>query len=364
MYDLNCRIPGDLHDGFYRAFFPARHVPGEIITNQAPVYARGGGPDPTTPLLELVAICHEYKGWYKWRTGRDDVKLWVTGHSLGAALASMFVIILTSAQGREGNDDPNRGPADDLKFLGDRLRGLCTFGNPQVASSRATKVVWEAIKRKSMCFVRVRNRNDVVSTVPFANFYISEMGEFLRWLRPSGAVRSLALTLDYAPIGPTELRLGHNGIAQYKGKWTTLSCEWFVFYASNAWAGSFAFFPALCAWVINAIVKLITLGFIPVIVPGKPPISAVVQSIASSPLLWGGIGTWLFDHQPSEYARHIAMRAERVAIFRQNEDHALQGRQRVSNIDVFYPQVLRSIFETLRRVAAWAQRFAAFFQGF
>jgi hypothetical protein len=55
-------------------------------------------------------------------------------------------------------------------------------------------------------------------------------------------VRSIWHTLDYAPIGPTELRLGHDGIAQYGRNIPIIALPGQIwFYTANAFWGWLAF---------------------------------------------------------------------------------------------------------------------------
>jgi hypothetical protein len=78
--ELQCRIQkGGFHDGFYRAFFPAGF---DIVGDKAPFMA---------VVREVVNVARAAN------IASDKLRLWVTGHSLGAALASVFVAIIASA---------------------------------------------------------------------------------------------------------------------------------------------------------------------------------------------------------------------------------------------------------------------------
>lgn len=114
---------GRVHGGFYRA---VRSI--------------------WTPLIEAIA---EFQG----DTGRS---LWFTGHSLGAALATLAAAML-----RE-QDKP--------------VWGLYTFGQPRTGDRDFERTFNQDFK--SRCF-RFVNNNDLVTRVPLRTMGFSHVGSFL-----------------------------------------------------------------------------------------------------------------------------------------------------------------------------------------
>jgi hypothetical protein len=218
-FALGCTsIEGEVHDGFYRAFLP--------VDGQA----------EWSPLAEIVYHCIVYATERKEGQG----KLWVTGHSLVVALASMFVLLIASARETRPEDlaslllTPEDGAnkwqhllrvvyrskhrlkqvANGLRYLRGTLAGVCTFGTPLVADHHAAAKVPKYPAKKHVRYACVRNGNEVVSTVPLQLPLVSLLAKFFRTERPTGAIRSAGLALDYAPVFNSETRIGHLGEVQ------------------------------------------------------------------------------------------------------------------------------------------------------
>jgi hypothetical protein len=93
--------------------------------------------DPVEPMLRR-----------KLRELGDDVNVWVTGHSLGAALATLFVARLMDT----GDDD--------------RVRGLYTFGSPRVGNGAFAEVFERLARERRIDLMRFHNRRDPVVHMP------------------------------------------------------------------------------------------------------------------------------------------------------------------------------------------------------
>lgn len=87
------------------------------------------------------------------RTGRA---LWVTGHSLGAALATLAVAKL-----RLEKDEP--------------VNGLYTFGSPRAGDRDFARAFDADFERQTFRYV---NNNDIVTRVPFRALHYSHVGTF------------------------------------------------------------------------------------------------------------------------------------------------------------------------------------------
>jgi hypothetical protein len=253
-----------------------------------------------TPFLSLITRCIEYA---QTRPSPQNIKLWVTGHSLGAALASMFCLILASVEPVSKHDKDKETkmnlaqilrdrPAEieksskyKVRYLSDRLTGLCTFGNPQIGDAQATHIVEEFLKNKKVQYARVRNGNDVVSTIPFVAPLVSELGKALRQsLRPKGAIRSVHLALDYAAIGD-EYRIGLDGRSQPNRS------DHYVLYGYHMLRNNTLALLSLPSALASGVSSTAELG------------RAAIQSALC--LLSGGWLCLIFDHAPSEYAKNL-----------------------------------------------------------
>lgn len=94
--------------------------------------------------------------WNCIKTQRKGRTLWVTGHSLGAALATLAVARL-----RLEKDEP--------------VNGLYTFGQPRTGDREFAKNFNADFGKKTFRFV---NNNDIVTRVPFRSMHYSHVGTF------------------------------------------------------------------------------------------------------------------------------------------------------------------------------------------
>eukprot|EP01061_Rhynchopus_euleeides_P018390 TRINITY_DN3041_c0_g1_i5.p1 TRINITY_DN3041_c0_g1~~TRINITY_DN3041_c0_g1_i5.p1 ORF type:complete len:676 (+),score=170.07 TRINITY_DN3041_c0_g1_i5:362-2389(+) len=184
-------ISGELHGGFAKALCTE---PSETCL---------------PPLTLLLKACWDLlQKWELWDP--KDMRVWVTGHSLGAALATVFTAFLVASVEKDVNLEEGGGqPQAMLCALGRGLAGVCTFGNPQVASRKTAHVVNMALAKHNIPFYRIRNGNDMVGAIPPGSGLFTEMIGYM-WPE-TGKKKCACKTLpDYGTIG-TEFRLGHFG---------------------------------------------------------------------------------------------------------------------------------------------------------
>ncbi len=114
---------------------------------------------------------------YVWEDMEEEVeklldekrrKIWITGHSLGAALATLAMARLNAL----GEDIP--------------LAGLYTFGQPRTGGKNFAKKFNSELKDISY---RVVNNNDVVTRVPPRDFGYSHIGQ-LEYIDSDGEIHS------------------------------------------------------------------------------------------------------------------------------------------------------------------------------
>lgn len=97
----------------------------------------------------------------------SGVRVWITGHSLGAALGT-----LATARALRAIDE-----GADLK-----LGGLTTFGSPRVGDTEFAAALEGRAAKRGVPLVRVRNENDVVTAVPGASLGYAHVGKLLHVL--------------------------------------------------------------------------------------------------------------------------------------------------------------------------------------
>lgn len=106
-------------------------------------------------------------------TAQDpNVGIWITGHSLGGALATLMTARLL--------DQMDQGEKLNVK-------GMYTFGSPMVGNDVFKKKLEESARRHGVSLARFRNDQDLVTRVPgvFDIMNYHHVGE-LAWLTPSG----------------------------------------------------------------------------------------------------------------------------------------------------------------------------------
>ena len=186
-------VEGIVHTGFFRS-----------LTEKA---------DRTveySPLQFVLQECRERISAYK-RVKRDfdparDLNFWITGHSLGAAFASVFASIVVSASREEEKVKAADTVVIDL-FKG--LNGVYTFGSPKVGDRNMTHSVNTILKELNVPFRRFRNGNDIVSTIPPGTGLLEDIVTSFstRTIIPK---ESLSTMTDYGELGEG-YRLGYYG---------------------------------------------------------------------------------------------------------------------------------------------------------
>ncbi|KAJ1549473.1 hypothetical protein HK405_002286, partial [Cladochytrium tenue] len=104
--------------------------------------------------------------------------LWITGHSLGAAVATLFASFVVWSARDTGRPDTVPNVPWNERF---NLRGAYTFGTPQVGDQDFKDAIETAMKRRAnppFQFHRVINASDVVCTLP-ATAGAQAVGNFL-----------------------------------------------------------------------------------------------------------------------------------------------------------------------------------------
>lgn len=121
---------GSVHAGFHRAFLEVESL--------------------------LSAKLDELEG--------SGVRIWITGHSLGAALGTLAAARILRAQDEGAKLD---------------LGGLYAFGSPRVGDREFAAALGERAARRGVPIVRVRNDNDVVTAIPGEGFGYAHVGTLI-----------------------------------------------------------------------------------------------------------------------------------------------------------------------------------------
>ncbi|MBI3800854.1 MAG: lipase family protein [Deltaproteobacteria bacterium] len=145
--------PTDLRDWVTDARIYKTHGPGGDVHSG---FARA-----------LGYVWHDVEGAvHQWRDHNQT--LWLTGHSLGAALATLAAASLR------------------LRDAAQIVNGVYTFGQPRVGSQRFAQNFNSALKGQAFRFV---NNNDVVTRVPLSSQDYSHVGT-LRYFDNEGKLHS------------------------------------------------------------------------------------------------------------------------------------------------------------------------------
>eukprot|EP01061_Rhynchopus_euleeides_P045855 TRINITY_DN844_c0_g1_i1.p1 TRINITY_DN844_c0_g1~~TRINITY_DN844_c0_g1_i1.p1 ORF type:complete len:627 (+),score=179.82 TRINITY_DN844_c0_g1_i1:51-1931(+) len=195
-------VDGELHGGFSKA-----------LTTPSDRQSDSESPMDII-LLEVADIIHQYReslpGGPDRFNAAEHLRVWITGHSLGAALATVFTSFVVAAT--QINNAEDRKNAGSLPELGAGLCGVYTFGNPKVGNRRFAAHVNRLLQTLRIPFYRVRNGNDIVGAVPPGTGLIKETFtdlDVLEDLEKNGRPAFKSLT-DYGEIG-IEFRLSYFG---------------------------------------------------------------------------------------------------------------------------------------------------------
>eukprot|EP00245_Coleochaete_scutata_P005512 TRINITY_DN19146_c0_g1_i1.p1 TRINITY_DN19146_c0_g1~~TRINITY_DN19146_c0_g1_i1.p1 ORF type:complete len:540 (+),score=64.94 TRINITY_DN19146_c0_g1_i1:142-1761(+) len=140
----------------------------EELKDQLVIYTEGGEIDEeATPLYFVLR-----EKVLEILESNSDIKLFVTGHSLGGALAALFTSLLVV-------DSPVA-----LK----KLKGLITFGQPRVGDLTFTWYLHHRLCEPELRYIRILHCNDIVARVPFDDdvFQFKHLGP---WFRSSPVCR-------------------------------------------------------------------------------------------------------------------------------------------------------------------------------
>ncbi|EFJ20670.1 hypothetical protein SELMODRAFT_233079 [Selaginella moellendorffii] len=102
---------------------------------------------------ELITILRNHR----------NAKLYITGHSLGGALATLFTAMLFY------NREEHRIFYNTEDDVARRLAALYTFGQPRVGDESFASFMDASLNKPTMRYFRVVYNNDVVARVPFDN---------------------------------------------------------------------------------------------------------------------------------------------------------------------------------------------------
>ncbi|RUP51359.1 class 3-domain-containing protein [Jimgerdemannia flammicorona] len=230
----NSVLPGLVHAGFYSALgfstkskaTPDMEGSATFGNGQykAPVEFDVKSVDVTDEIEDrhLDEVYEKYDGsgeglmkvkliYLKRQFGEQIPHLWITGHSLGAATATIFTSVLLWKRTKRGKISGIYGGVDIDSWF--KLHGTFTFGSPRVGDSD-WKDAMETILQNSYQFRpwdqpkyqfwRIINANDIVCSIP-----PTTLGSFLSKQDKSSRAPGLTLN-DFHHLG-TPLTLGYHG---------------------------------------------------------------------------------------------------------------------------------------------------------
>lgn len=139
---------GSVHTGFMRAFLSVTEAVNPTT-----------GRNTDAMVLEKLK---EIEGGGDGECTDEHPCMWVTGHSLGAALATLFTsrVLSEMDNGKRWN-----------------LKGLYTFGSPRVGNRQFRERFDKAARENGVTVVRFRNEDDIVTRVPrFLYEHVDRLG--------------------------------------------------------------------------------------------------------------------------------------------------------------------------------------------
>lgn len=141
-----------VHAGFYRNVRMTRH---EVV--HALLRALRGESvlgDPTDPSLRHVAAAEPLDELARDEQRQPLEALYLTGHSLGGAMAALFASMLVSSE------------HSDYQSLAHRLEAVYTFGQPMVGSPAFAEAAGQDLERAGVPLLRFVYRKDPVPLLP------------------------------------------------------------------------------------------------------------------------------------------------------------------------------------------------------
>eukprot|EP01061_Rhynchopus_euleeides_P019823 TRINITY_DN32528_c0_g1_i1.p1 TRINITY_DN32528_c0_g1~~TRINITY_DN32528_c0_g1_i1.p1 ORF type:complete len:547 (+),score=113.93 TRINITY_DN32528_c0_g1_i1:51-1691(+) len=196
-------LEGEAHQGFYNALTTPPDVKLEW-----------------SPLDLIIQECSRIIESHREKTGfspERDLRVWVSGHSLGAALATLFTSIIAAASdpavedGDKANEAHTHCRSSALSTLGNALTGVYTFGNPKVGNRGLTQSVNDILEKLDVPFRRFRNGNDIVGASPFGTGLVYELlMDYTTMRNSTTSPYDICSLTDFGEIG-TEYRLGYFG---------------------------------------------------------------------------------------------------------------------------------------------------------
>eukprot|EP01061_Rhynchopus_euleeides_P045856 TRINITY_DN844_c0_g2_i1.p1 TRINITY_DN844_c0_g2~~TRINITY_DN844_c0_g2_i1.p1 ORF type:complete len:620 (+),score=261.07 TRINITY_DN844_c0_g2_i1:60-1919(+) len=320
-------IPGEMHDGFFKAF------------TMRPDRTDESRPPLSVILQEISEEIAAHKDKHSNFNQDTDLRVWITGHSLGAALATVFTSFVAAA-GDVQTPKPNgeqfglvdAQKAGILPLLARSLVGVYTYGNPRVGNRTMTGYVNDTLAKLQIPFRRIRNGNDIVGAIPAGSGLFADVLHDFANSQDFKSPEKVSMLSNYGEIGD-EFRLGyfgnvnepkripeHNVLEAEKDSpvsylWDAIkhvsfqillrvvksSCDiyWTFTNFALAWVGLFIAFVSLP----NFIITKVSVAF------GMQPLSAEDELTYEPNLVSFGLQTvtpsLIYDHVPANYIKHL-----------------------------------------------------------
>jgi hypothetical protein len=237
-------LPGQVHEGFYNTF--------QWDTPRGAGWSRHHcAIDGIFKLLNETVMPRVH-------SSDKSINLWITGHSLGAALATVFLSHLTYHEG---------SPLDP-KF---KLRGAYTFGSPRVGDSTFASITNTRNANSDVSCFRVVNANDAIAALPLISTVPFAPHKFIR--RMAGG-REPNMITDFEHVG-TPVLLGYDRRVHFEDR------TWISIFHNT--------FGYIIEWPF----------YFYSLAVGRETLGGLVSRC---------LQTFPYDHTPSEYDRHLLPR--------------------------------------------------------
>ncbi|TPX42681.1 hypothetical protein SeLEV6574_g05466 [Synchytrium endobioticum] len=237
-------IPGQIHEGFYNSF------------QLDPPSTE----DPREHRCQVEVIFNELRGKVLPKVSDSkNINVWITGHSLGAALATVFLSHVTY-------------PPVSLVPENVKVRGAYTFGSPRVGDSRFASATGASLDDAEASCFRVVNANDPVAALPLSSTIPIAPHKHIRRLSHG---KPPNMVTDFTHVG-TPVTLGYDHVIR-----DGVDRSWLSICANTV--GYLWEWPR---FFYNFILGRVSLGVL------------IRRSVQPFP----------YDHTPSEYDRHLRHR--------------------------------------------------------